>query len=386
LWRDLTEKKMYVTGGVCPVHRGLSLRWLPARPVTGGSGTPVGAWTKSADDVHEAAGAEFDLPNTTAYNETCAQIGNLMWNWRMLAISGEAGYADVMELNIYNSILSGIGLDGASWFYTNPLRWHGREHKLISQDAHQRFQPGLNHICCPSNLLRTIAEWHGYQYSVSDEGLWVNQYAASVYDGTLGDGTPIKVTQETTYPWDGEVRLVVETPRPKEFGLMLRIPGWAEEARIDVNGRLASIAAKPGTYARVARTWASGDTVRLTLPMPPRLIEAHPKVEELRGQVAVMRGPIVYCLESPDLPEGVRVGEIRFREGIKLAPRHDASLLGGVTVLEGEAFRVPEGDWSRMLYRTRAAAPKEKVKVRLIPYYAWANRGISQMTVWVPLC
>jgi DUF1680 family protein len=401
LRRDLTERKMYVTGGVCPVHSGLSCRWFPPRQVAGGSDTLVGGWTKSADNVHEAAGPEFDLPNATAYNETCGQIGNLMWNWRMLAITGEAQYADVMELNIYNSILSGIGLDGASWFYTNPLRWYGKEHKLLSQDAHQRFQPGLDHICCPSNLVRTIAEWHGCLYSVSDEGLWVNHYGASIFDGTLWDGAPLKVTQETSYPWEGDIYLTLEMPQPKAFGLMLRVPAWAEGARVKVNGKGVRVVAprrargdpehgrrvaEPGTYARLERVWCSGDRISLTLPMKPRLMEAHPKVEAARNHVSVMRGPIVYCLESVDLPQDVRVSEILIPRGVRWTAHFQPELLGGVTVLEGEGRRAPQGDWSGRLYRPLRAGRLQRLRVRLIPYYAWANRGISEMSIWLPLC
>ncbi|HIE27421.1 TPA: glycoside hydrolase family 127 protein, partial [Candidatus Poribacteria bacterium] len=374
LWRNLTEKKMYLTGGVCAIHRALSIRWEGS-----------GRWPTSAHDVHEAAGPAYELPNATAYNETCAQIGNTMWSWRMLAITGEARYADVMEQSLYNSILSGIGLDGASWFYSNVLRWYGKKHLLLSNDAYERFQPGLRNICCPSNLLRTIAESHGYFYSISDEGLWVNHYGGNVFEGILADGTPVKVTQETDYPWDGEIHLNIEVHQPKEFSLMLRIPNWTEDAQVHVNGQSIDVEAQLSTYAPISRIWSAGDEVRLALPMTPRLMEAHPKVEHLRGQVAVMRGPIVYCLESVDLPEGVHASEIHIPSNIQWTVRHDSELLGGVTILEGEARRIPQGDWTGKLYRPRKHTSGERLNIRLIPYYAWANRGISEMTVWMPL-
>ncbi len=385
LWSDLTEKKLYLTGGTCAIHQGLSIR---------------------RDPVHEAAGAEYFLPSSTAYNETCGQIGSVMWNWRMLGITGDARYADLMEQQLYNSVLSGIGLDGASWFYTNPLRWHGADTPLLSNDAYERFQPGepprRAHICCPSNLVRTIAGLHGYAYSASEGALWVNHYGANVFDGTLPDGTRLKLTQETDYPWDGDVTITMEEPpagsarplpgladpdseRSRRLDLMLRIPAWTQQARVRVNGKTLRLGARPGTYARVRHKWAAGDQITLTLPMKPRLIEAHPRVEHLRNQVAVMRGPIVYCLESPDLPEGVRVSEIRLPRGVKLTPRHDPNLLGGVTVLTGDARRVPEDDWAGRLYRPLARFGAQKVNITLIPYYAWANRGISHMTVWMPL-
>ena len=303
----------------------------------------------------------------------------------MLAITGEARYADVMEQSLYNSILSGIGLDGASWFYSNVLRWYGKKHLLLSNDAYERFQPGLRNICCPSNLLRTIAESHGYFYSISDEGLWVNHYGGNVFEGILADGTPVKVTQETDYPWDGEIHLNIEVHQPKEFSLMLRIPNWTEDAQVHVNGQSIDVEAQLSTYAPISRIWSAGDEVRLALPMTPRLMEAHPKVEHLRGQVAVMRGPIVYCLESVDLPEGVHASEIHIPSNIQWTVRHDSELLGGVTILEGEARRIPQGDWTGKLYRPRKHTSGERLNIRLIPYYAWANRGISEMTVWMPL-
>ena len=374
LWHNLTEKKMYITGGTCAIHRALSIRWDSS-----------GRWPRSAHDVHEAAGPAYELPNATAYNETCAQIGNAMWNWRMLAITGEARHADVMEQSLYNSILSGIGLDGKSWFYSNVLRWYGKEHLLLSNDAYERFQPGLRHICCPSNLLRTIAELHGYLYSISDEGLWIHHYGGNVFDGVLADGTPLKVTQETDYPWEGDIQLIIEIRQPKEFSLMLRIPGWAEEAQVHVNGHPANVEAQPSTYVNITRIWSAGDRVRLFLPMTPRLMEAHPKVEELRGQVAVMRGPIVYCLESVDLLEDIRVSEVHIPTNIQWTVHHDLRLLGGVTVLKCEAQRIPHGDWTGKLYRPRKRINGESLDIQLIPIYAWANRGISEMTVWMPL-
>ena len=221
LWHNLTDKKMYITGGVCALHKGFSVR--------------DNSWR--ADEVHEAAGPEYFLPSSTAYNETCAQIGNTMWNYRMLVIRGDARYADIMERCLYNSIISGIGLDGASWFYSNVLRWYGREHNLLTADAYERFQPGKSHICCPSNLVRTIANIHGYTYSVSDEGIWMNLYGANTFDGELMDGTKLKLTQETDYPWDGQIKLTVDLVSPsREFSIMLRIPAWASGASVKVNG------------------------------------------------------------------------------------------------------------------------------------------------------
>jgi uncharacterized protein len=372
LWHDLTEKKMYVHGGVCAVHQGLFLR--QEGPLWGGQ------------KVHEAAGHPYELPNSTAYNETCSQIGCTMWNWRMLLIDPQVKYADIMERQIYNSILSGVGIEGNDWFYSNVLRWYGKDHHLLTADSYERFQPGdperrRAHICCPTNVLRTVAEWHNYQYTTSDAGLWVHHYAAD----TLAAG-PWKLSQETDYPWDGEVTFRMAATPSEPTSLLLRIPGWATHATISVNGEAVDVPAAPGTYARISRRWSADDVVTLCLPMQPFLIEAHPKAEALRNHVAVQRGPIVYCLESPDLPEGVRVPEVRVPREAHFTVTHRPELLHGVTVLECEAMRVPEGDWEGALYRPVTAQPIDSVTIRLVPYYAWANRGISEMNVWIPVC
>ena len=370
LWADLTEKKLYLTGGVCAIHYGLSVR---------------------RDKVCEAAGPEYWLPSAAAYNELCAQIGSFMWNWRMLNIEPAAKYADLMEQTLYNGILPALGQDAASWFYVGVLRCHGeyKPPQMREKPHNHRYQPGepprRAEICCPTNILRLIAELQGYFYSVTDEGLWVHQYGGSAFAGTLRDGTPFRLRQQTDYPWAGNVTVTIEEAPARRAALFLRIPGWATRARITVNGKPARAAARPGTYARLNRVWQTGDELVLTVPMPARLMEAHPYVEELRNQVAVMRGPIVYCLESPDMPDGVKVAELQIPASVKLLPRHDAELLGGVTVLEGDALRVPQGDWEHRLYRPYKRARREKVRIRMIPLYAWANRGISEMSVWLPV-
>lgn len=302
-----------------------------------------------------------------------------------LATTAEARHADVMELSLYNSILSGIGLDGKSWFYTNPLRFYGQEHKLLSQDAFGRFQPGRVHVCCPSNLVRTVAGVHGFLYGVSDEGLWVNLYGASTFDGALPDGARVTLMQETRYPWDGAVTLTFQAAPDTPFSLLLRIPAWAEGASVKVNGAATNVGVAPGSYARLERTWRAGDVVAIDLPMEVRLIEGHPKIESTRNQVAVSRGPLIYCLESPDLPEGVHVEDVSLSPDVQLTPRSRPHFLGGVTVLEGEAEIVREPQWSGNLYRRLARTTRERRRITLIPYYTWANRDVSAMTVWLPL-
>jgi DUF1680 family protein len=377
LWKDLTGKKMYINGGIAAIHKGLSMR-----PASEGNTVRY----KAQDLVHEAAGTEYELPNSTAYNETCAQIGNFMWNWRLLHIQPDARYTDVMELSLYNSILSGIGLEGKSWFYTNVLRWYGAEHRLLTQDAYQRFPPAKLHICCPSNLLRTMASVHGYLYSVSPEGVWVHHYGANEWQGLLADGSPIEWKMETDYPWDGKINITIREALPSPFTVHLRIPEWARGASVKVNGSQVEVAGgiQPGSYAALTRSWKSGDVIELVLPMTVRLLEGNPKIETTRNQLAVFRGPILYCLESTDLPEGWRVEDMILPRDCQLSARHESDLLGGVVVLEGNLLARRQEDWSGVLYREINTEAPESVSVKLIPYYAWCNRGISEMTVWMP--
>jgi DUF1680 family protein len=338
--------------------------------------------------VHEAAGDDYELPNSTAYNETCAQIGNVLWNWRLLAASAQARHAEMIEHTLYNSVLSGIGLDGASWFYTNPLRSHAHAHKLLTQDACERFQPGRVHVCCPSNLARAIAGAHGYAYALSphpEPALWLNLYGASRFDGELVDGGRLALRQETTYPWDGAVRLTVEAAPKRPVALRLRIPSWARGATLRVNAEAQDVPLEPESYARTHRAWRAGDVVELILPLPTRLMIAHPRVEAARNQVTVMRGPLVYCLEAHDLPPGVRLAQVYVPPDARLDPVYRPDLLSGVVALEGEAERFAEDGWNGALYRELEPRAPERIPVRLIPYFAWANRGTSEMAVWLPL-
>ena len=376
IWRDYSQRKMFLNAGACAYANGLSVREVP----DGGT---------VSDIVHEAAGPEYFLPNALSYNETCAQIGVFMWAWRMLTVDPDPGYADVMEQALYGGILSGIGLDGTSWFYRNVLRWHGGEFGPYTHGHKRytcvRFQPGRRAICCPTNLLRTEAEIHGYLYTVSDDTLWLQHYATNHLTTCLPDGCPVELEQDTDYPWDGTIRLTFDKAASRPFYLKLRIPGWAQGATLTVNGVDAEVDVTPGTYARIRRSWRAGDTLELRLPMEPRLMIAHPLAEELRNQVAVMRGPVLYCLESHDLPEGVPVHEVCLPADIELAARYVPELLGGVTVLEGNALHLPQGDWTDRLYKPIPRADATPVPIRLIPYFTWANRGVGEMTVWMPI-
>ena len=314
IWENAIHSKMYITGGTSAQHHGAS-----ERPEFGGS----------AGDVHEAFGYEYSLPNATAYNETCANIANAMWNWRLLNLTGDAKYADIVELVLYNSMLSSMSLDGITFCYTNPLRWYGAEHPLLSQDAYERWFISRCY-CCPTNTARTIALLHNWLYSVSDEGLWLHLYGSSSVSTTLADGSAISLTQQSDYPWDEVVRITVDAAPAHEVALMLRIPGWCDAAGLSVNGEASDRPLRPASYVDLKRRWMAGDVIELSLPMRPRMIKAHPKAEAIRNHVAVMRGPIVYCLEGLDLPEGVSILDVYAPDDMGLsASREEGSARRG---------------------------------------------------------
>lgn len=368
IWDNAVLSKMYITGGTSAQHSGAS-----QRPEFGGK----------AGAVHEAFGYEYSLPNATAYNETCANIAHAMWNWRMLNLSADAKYADIVELVIYNSMLSSMSLDGIKFCYTNPLRWYGEDHPLLSQDTYERWYL-LYCYCCPTNTARTIALLHNWVYSASDDGLWLHLYGSNSLKTTLTDGSAFALTQRTEYPWDDSARITIDAAPAHEVALMLRIPGWCDAAELSINGVASELPLNPGSYVEVKRAWSAGDVIELNLPMRPRMIKAHPKAEEIRNHVAVMRGPIVYCLEGHDLPEGVSILDVYAPDGMKLTAKWQDDLLGGVTAIQGRARHITERNGSAALYREAGDEREEDLDVTLIPYYAWNNRGVDEMTVWLP--
>ncbi|CAA9567336.1 MAG: GH127 / GH146 [uncultured Thermomicrobiales bacterium] len=344
LWANATGRKMYAHGGLGARYEG------------------------------EAFGEDWELPNARAYAETCAAIANAMWNWRLLLAEGEARYADVMELALFNNVLSGLSLDGETYFYQNPLADAGRH----------RRQPWFGTACCPPNIARMLASLPGYLYGVAEGEVWVHLYAASTATLRLPDGREIGLRQRTRYPWDGEIEIEVEGEG--EFALRLRVPGWCGTgATLEVNGRQAETALVPGSYAEVRRTWAAGDAVRLRLPMPVRRLESHPNVAENVGRVAVTRGPLLYCAEAVDNP-GVDPRRVRLGDG-PVREEFRPDLLGGVVVLAADAIVPPEAGWNGALYRAVSAAADgadgKRVTLTAIPYYAWANREAGPMAVWL---
>lgn len=361
IWTDVSTKKMYVTGATGPHHFGVSNKAM----------------------VAESYGLAFEMPNINAYNETCANIGNAMWNWRMFLLNGEARFADIMELVFYNSALSGISLDGEDFYYTNPMRFI-EGHPQNTKDNGKR-SPFMSVFCCPPNIIRTIAKMHTYAYSTSEKGVWVNLYGSNVLDTDLADGSNLKLTQKSNYPWEGNVSITVDNPKKKEFSIFMRIPAWAEQASITVNGESVSGDIQPRSYFEINRKWKKGDVVQLELPMKSTLISADPNIEETKNQVAVKRGPLVYCLESNDLEAVISINDVIIPQDIQLKASYDANLLEGITVLEGEAEKLQKENWSNQLYKPLNKQTPEKTNIKLIPYYAWSNRGVNDMTVWMPL-
>ena len=360
IWNDIVATKLYLTGAVGADHFSASIR---------------------NDPVHEAFGLPHDLPNATAYTETCANIGQGMWAWRMAALTGDARYGDVLEQVLYNSGLSGMSADGTRFCYTNPLRWYGSEHRGMSNDTAERW---FTHICycCPPQVARTIARLHRWAYGLADDAVWVHLYGGSRLEAEVAGGSLV-LAQETDYPWDGAIAVTLEEAPEHPFTLHLRVPGWARGAELTVAG--APVAAEPGTNAAVRRQWQAGDRVTLTLPLRAELVTAHPRLEQDRNQAAVVRGPVVYCLEAVDLSDDTPLDAIHLPRDFAPAARHDAGLLGGVTVLEGTAIRAGGRPWDGELYRRGDAVDREPVPIRMIPYFAWHNRGNHPMTVWLPL-
>ncbi len=353
LWEDLTRRQMYITGGV------------------------------GARAAGEAFGDPYELPNAQAYGESCAAIGNMMWNWRMLAASGEAKFADVVERALYNGINSGMSLDGTTYCYRNPLAFDPSSGDKIRN-------PWYDVTCCPPNIERTLAALPGMFYSTSKDGLYVHLYDNSALDWHLEDGTAIKVRQKTEYPWDGDVQLTVTPADTREFTLHVRIPGWAEGASVVVNGK-PQTGARAGEYLAIRRNWKPGDTVRLSFPMSTEVVTANPRVAENRGRVAVRRGPVIYCMEELDQAKGVALADVSLAVNSELPGKEFTSefkpdVLGGIVVLHarGEVLESPSTD--RPLYGPVSfSTPNTRSEnVSFIPYYVWANRQPCAMEVWVP--
>jgi DUF1680 family protein len=351
LWHDMVEHKLYITGGVGSRSEG------------------------------EAFGEPYELPNAQAYTESCAAIANLMWNWRMLALKGEAHFTDVIERALYNGINSGMSLSGTLYCYRNPLESTGEKIR----------NPWYDTTCCPPNLERTFASLPGYLYSTSTDGVYVHLFHSSTLDWHLEDGTRLKLSQQTDYPWSGEVRLDVDPAVPATFSVFVRIPGWARSAQLSVNGAPVKGEVTPGKYFEMHRLWKPGDAVRLSLDMAPRLIVSNPRVRENLGRVAVERGPLVYCLEQLDQPGVGSIFDVTLpvdaEPGKGFALEFRSNMLGGIVVLRHKGIATFKPLSDQPLYEALEAVHQPKgreVELTFIPYYAWANRQMDAMQVWMP--
>lgn len=372
IWNNVTETKMYITGACGALYDGVSPDGTAYQPDT-------------VQKTHQAYGHDFQLPNLTAHNESCANIGNLLWNWRMLQMTGEAKYADVMERVMYNSLLSAVSLDGTRHFYTNPLAVSDDlPYELRWSKDREEYISFCN--CCPPNTARTVAELNNYMYSLSPEGLFVNFYGANNLNTKLENGETLVLSQTTDYPWAGQVELTVEDSPKNEMSFHLRIPGWCQKAELKVNGKPVEAELKAGFYFKISRNWKQGDRISLNLDMPAQLMQANPLVEANRNQVAVQRGPVVYCLESADLPTGVSVAQVAVDAAKAFKP--EPVEIAGVKLmaLKGEGVLLNDGTWKSGLYQplSAEAAPKSTT-LKLVPYFAWNNRGVGEMSVWLPL-
>ena len=353
LWEDMVSTKMYVSGGVGSRSDG------------------------------EAFGDAYELPNFRAYGESCAAIGNMMWNWRMLSATGDAKFADVMERALYNGINSGMSLDGTLYCYRNPLAFDPSTGDKIRNQWYDV-------TCCPPNLERTFASLPGYFYSASSDGLFVHLYDNSELNWHLADGTPLKVTQRTMYPWEGEVELSVSPSTPMEFALHLRIPGWADHPQVTVNGKALN-GATPSTYFPIRRKWMAGDVIRLHMDMTPQILTANPRVADDTGRVALQRGPLLYCLEELDQPNAVELSDVALNVNGKSETRFSSEfrkdLLGGVHLLHHDGVVYERSASKAALYsKFSAQAGKTRpISLTFIPYYAWANRDATAMQVWTPV-
>ena len=371
VWNDVVNRKMYITGGCGALYDGASP-----------DGTSY--LLRDVQEIHQAYGRDYQLPNLTAHNETCASVGNVLWNWRMLQLTGDAKYADVMELELYNGMLAGISLNGKNFFYTNPL---SVSDDLPFQQRWSRDRVGYIAYsdCCPPNVIRTIAEVSNYAYSVSEKGVWVNLYGGNTLGTILKDGSKIKITQHTDYPWNGSINMTINQGASKPFSMFLRIPEWCSNgAKLIINGKPASVRLIPGQYAAVNRKWNTGDKITLTLPMPVKMMASNPLVEETRNQVAVKRGPVVYCVETAGIPKDAKLFNLSLSAKGLLTPQKIMIDHTDVMALTGKA-NVNDVNWKNKLYSDISNRVKRTIDVQLIPYFAWDNRGKGEMETWIPV-
>jgi DUF1680 family protein len=351
VWQDVVYRNMYITGGIG----------------TGGTS--------------EAFSVDYDLPNENAYCETCASVGMVFWNQRMCELTGESKYVDVLERSLYNGSLAGLSISGDHFFYDNPLASNGQHNR----------REWFGTACCPSNIARLVSSVGDYIYGKSDNGIWVNLFVGSNSDFQIGK-TNVKLSMETDYPWNGNVKLNVDLSKRSKFNLYLRVPGWANgeaapgdlykfskwdntPATIKINGKDVQYKIENG-YAVIEREWKKGDVIEYNMPMPVNYIEAGSQLKYDNGRIAIQRGPVLYCVEGADNKEGV--WNLVVPSSTNFTTKQEQVLTEPIVALEGEALSAgPSQDGSSVIMQKR--------KVTAIPYYAWDNRGANEMQVWLPV-
>ncbi|RUT68377.1 glycoside hydrolase family 127 protein [Flavobacterium cupreum] len=369
IWDDVAYRKMYITGACGALYDGVSPDGTSYDPTV-------------VQKIHQAYGRPFQLPNATAHTETCANIGNVLWNWRMLQITADAKYADIVELTLYNSVLSGIDLEGEKFCYNNPLnvsdnlpfeqRWGNEREGYIKLSN-----------CCAPNVTRTIAEVANYAYNLSKEGLYVNLYGSNTLKTKTLNGEILEAEQQTNYPWDGKIVLkIIKAPKETQT-FFLRIPGWSQNASVAVNNQKIDGKVISGSYFRISQKWKEGDVIELNLPMPVEIMEANPLVEEVKNQVAVKRGPLVYCLESDQLPANTSVNDVVLNVNSKFTTHFIDLDHRKVLSIEADTSVPSDTSWNKTLYKPISTQEGNSFNVKLIPYFAWGNKGKGEMTVWM---
>jgi hypothetical protein len=345
-WQDLVRGKVYITGGAGSRYQG------------------------------ESYGEPYELPNERAYQETCAAIALFMWNWRLLQITGEGRFADLMERSLYNGLLSGVSVSGDEYFYVNPL----------SSRGHYQRQPWYECACCPPNVMRLLASLDHYVATSAQDSIQIHLYTPIRAELRLGDQR-LTLAMETEYPWQGQVTLRLDAVPVAEFAIALHIPGWCNTPTVKINGTPYPTSVSTDGYLWLKRQWHTGDRIELDLPMAPVFVEAHPHVEASSGSVALMRGPLVYCLEETDQEPGVDLFNVLIDPEHLPEASFDPTCLGGTMRIRTQGLALSDSGWSDQLYRVwdpTSVAQARSVSLAAVPYLLWGNRQPGAMRVWVP--
>jgi DUF1680 family protein len=353
LWNNIVSRQMYITGGIGSTAHG------------------------------EAFTFDYDLPNDTAYSETCASIGLMFFAQRMLQIEAKSSYADVMERALYNTVISGMSQDGKKFFYVNPLEVLPKacEKSPIKTHVKPTRQKWFGCACCPPNIARVLTSLGHYIYTANEDTIYTHLYIGGEAEAELR-GNKIKIVQATEYPWDEKVAMKIFSAEEREFNIALRIPGWCSKVKVMINGEAVAVDDKlKDGYAIIKWVWKNEDTIELVFEMPVLRVKANPLVRENIGKVALSRGPIVYCMEEAD--NGANLQEIVLPRNAELKAETDNELLAGTVVINAEAERVSHAEWGEDLYKANVETISCPEKVKFIPYYAWANRNVGEMAVWV---